>query len=171
MKDKTPITLMVCTAGDGSKVPMSMVGKPKKPACFGLCESGKRAKLRRFEDTMFDACEREGEDEIIDDLRISPLQWKILESDKNITHHKMVPRRGQAKAVFSMVQGDFAAYVMAGMKGDLQPELISFRDGWSICLVSASAGYRWHATPFRYRHRKFLAPKLKLNPTSQLLII
>lgn len=47
----------------------------------------------------------------------------------------------EAEAVLPMVQGDFAAYVMAGAKGDLQPDLISFRDGWSICLVSASAGY------------------------------
>ena len=30
MKDKTRITLMVCTAADGSDVPLSIVGKPKK---------------------------------------------------------------------------------------------------------------------------------------------
>jgi phosphoribosylamine--glycine ligase len=47
----------------------------------------------------------------------------------------------EAEAVLPMVEGDFAAYVMAGAKGDLQPDLITFRDGWSICLVSASAGY------------------------------
>jgi DDE superfamily endonuclease/Tc5 transposase DNA-binding domain len=39
MKDKTRITLMVCTAADGSKVPLSIVGKPKKPQCFRLCEN------------------------------------------------------------------------------------------------------------------------------------
>jgi len=47
----------------------------------------------------------------------------------------------EAEAVLPMVQGDFASYVMAGAKGELKPDLISFRDGWSICLVSASAGY------------------------------
>jgi Tc5 transposase DNA-binding domain/DDE superfamily endonuclease len=38
MKDKTRITLMVCTSADGCKVPLSVVGKPKKPVCFRLCE-------------------------------------------------------------------------------------------------------------------------------------
>ena len=47
----------------------------------------------------------------------------------------------EAQAVLPMIQGDFAQYVFAGAKGNLQPELISFSDGWSICLVSASAGY------------------------------
>lgn len=36
------------------------------------CPLADRAKLRLLEDAMFDACEREGEDEIIDDLKISP---------------------------------------------------------------------------------------------------
>lgn len=35
------------------------------------CPLADRAKLRLLEDAMFDACEREGEDEIIDDLKIS----------------------------------------------------------------------------------------------------
>ena len=41
MKDKSRITLMVGTAADGSKIPMSIVGKPKKPTCFSLCENEK----------------------------------------------------------------------------------------------------------------------------------
>ena len=36
MKDKARITLMVCTAADGSKLPLALVGKPKKPRCFNL---------------------------------------------------------------------------------------------------------------------------------------
>jgi len=32
---------------------------------------GDRAYLRLLEDAMFDACEKEGEDEILDDLNIS----------------------------------------------------------------------------------------------------
>jgi len=47
----------------------------------------------------------------------------------------------EAEAVLPMVEGDFAAYVFEGAKGSLNPELISFKEGWSICLVSASAGY------------------------------
>lgn len=47
----------------------------------------------------------------------------------------------EAEAVLPMISGDFAAYVLAGAKGDLQPGLISFASGWSVCLVSASAGY------------------------------
>ena len=34
MKDKTRITLMVCTAASGRKVPLSIIGKPKNPRCF-----------------------------------------------------------------------------------------------------------------------------------------
>ena len=36
-----------------------------------LCELAQRAYLRLLEDAMFDACEREGEDELLDDLNIS----------------------------------------------------------------------------------------------------
>ena len=47
----------------------------------------------------------------------------------------------EAQAVLPMISGDFARYVFEGAKGNLQPDLIRFADGWSICLVSASAGY------------------------------
>jgi phosphoribosylamine--glycine ligase len=47
----------------------------------------------------------------------------------------------EAQAVLPMISGDFAQYVFEGAKGHLKPELIQFADGWSICLVSASAGY------------------------------
>ena len=36
MKDKTRITLMMCTAADGRKCPLAIVGKAKKPMCFRL---------------------------------------------------------------------------------------------------------------------------------------
>lgn len=47
----------------------------------------------------------------------------------------------EAQAVLPMITGDFAKYVFEGAKGTLQPYLIGFLEGWSICLVSASAGY------------------------------
>lgn len=47
----------------------------------------------------------------------------------------------EAQAVLPMIEGDFARYVLAGAQGDLQPDLIRFREGWSVCLVSASHGY------------------------------
>lgn len=47
----------------------------------------------------------------------------------------------EAQAVLPMITGDFARYVFEGAKGNLDPSLIGFREGWSICLVSASAGY------------------------------
>ncbi|MCP5540892.1 MAG: phosphoribosylamine--glycine ligase [Akkermansiaceae bacterium] len=47
----------------------------------------------------------------------------------------------EAQAVLPMITGDFARYVFEGAKGNLSPDLIGFRDGWSVCLVSASAGY------------------------------
>ena len=47
----------------------------------------------------------------------------------------------EAEAVLPMVRGDFANYVFEAAKGNLKPELIQFAPGWSICLISASAGY------------------------------
>ncbi|MDF1658674.1 MAG: phosphoribosylamine--glycine ligase [Verrucomicrobiales bacterium] len=47
----------------------------------------------------------------------------------------------EAEAVLPLITGDFAAYVSEGARGELRPDLIQFSDGWSICLVSASAGY------------------------------
>ena len=34
MKDKTRVILMVCTVIDGTKVPLVIVEKSKKPMCF-----------------------------------------------------------------------------------------------------------------------------------------
>jgi len=47
----------------------------------------------------------------------------------------------EAQAVLPMIEGDFARYVFDGARGDLRPDLVSFAEGWSVCLVSASAGY------------------------------
>lgn len=47
----------------------------------------------------------------------------------------------EAEAVMPMVQGDFAGYCFAGAKGELDPSLISFAEGWSVCVILASAGY------------------------------
>ena len=47
----------------------------------------------------------------------------------------------EAEAVMPMVRGDFARYVFEAAKGHPQPDLIHFAEGWSICLISASAGY------------------------------
>jgi phosphoribosylamine--glycine ligase len=47
----------------------------------------------------------------------------------------------EAEAVLPMVRGDFANYVFEAARGTLKPDLIHFAPGWSICLISASAGY------------------------------
>jgi phosphoribosylamine--glycine ligase len=47
----------------------------------------------------------------------------------------------EAEAVMPLVRGDFAHYVFEAAKGTLKPELLHFAEGWSICLISASAGY------------------------------
>ena len=47
----------------------------------------------------------------------------------------------EAQAVLPLIKGDFAAYLMSGAKGELIDSLIDFDEGWSICLVLASAGY------------------------------
>mgnify|MGYP001338079960 CR=1 FL=1 len=47
----------------------------------------------------------------------------------------------ECQAVMPLVNGDLAAFCHAGAQGILKPELISFDDGWSVCVILASAGY------------------------------
>jgi len=47
----------------------------------------------------------------------------------------------EAEAVLPMVRGDFAWYLLSAATGELKPSLIHFADGWSICVILASAGY------------------------------
>ena len=47
----------------------------------------------------------------------------------------------EAEAVLPMVRGDFANYCFAAAKGTLTPDLIEFSEGWSVCVILASAGY------------------------------
>lgn len=47
----------------------------------------------------------------------------------------------ECQAVMPIVGGDLAAFCNAGAKGELKSDLLSFSDGWSVCLVRASAGY------------------------------
>ena len=47
----------------------------------------------------------------------------------------------EAEAVLPMVRGDFADYCFAGAQGKLDASLISFAEGWSVCVILASAGY------------------------------
>lgn len=47
----------------------------------------------------------------------------------------------EAEAVLPMVRGDFVNYLLHAAKGELKPELIHFAEGWSICIILASAGY------------------------------
>jgi phosphoribosylamine--glycine ligase len=47
----------------------------------------------------------------------------------------------EAQAVLPLVGGDFSSYLFEAATGNLQEDLISFDESWSICLVLASAGY------------------------------
>ena len=47
----------------------------------------------------------------------------------------------ECQAVMPLVKGDLAAFCLAGAKGELDESLISFDEGWSVCVVVASAGY------------------------------
>jgi phosphoribosylamine--glycine ligase len=47
----------------------------------------------------------------------------------------------EAEAVMPMLEGDFVAYCFSAANGTLKPELISFKPGWSVCVIMASAGY------------------------------
>ena len=47
----------------------------------------------------------------------------------------------EAEAVLPTVRGDFAGYLLSAAKGTIKPELIHFAEGWSVCVILASAGY------------------------------
>ena len=47
----------------------------------------------------------------------------------------------ECQAVMPLVQGDLVQYCLAGAKGELAPDLLTFDNGWSVCVVLASAGY------------------------------
>jgi phosphoribosylamine---glycine ligase len=47
----------------------------------------------------------------------------------------------ECEAVMPLFGGDFAQYVYEAANGRLRPELLAFKDGWSVCLIMASAGY------------------------------
>jgi len=47
----------------------------------------------------------------------------------------------EAQAVLPMIEGDFARHVSEGARGYLQHDRVEFAPGWSVCVVSASAGY------------------------------
>lgn len=47
----------------------------------------------------------------------------------------------ECQAVMPLVQGDLAAFCLAGAKGELRSDLVSFSEGWSVCVILASAGY------------------------------
>ena len=40
MKDKACVMGMICTAADGFRLPVAIIGKAKKPVCFGLLQPG-----------------------------------------------------------------------------------------------------------------------------------
>jgi phosphoribosylamine--glycine ligase len=47
----------------------------------------------------------------------------------------------ECQAVMPLVSGDLAGFCLAGAMGELRGDLLAFDDGWSVCVVLASAGY------------------------------
>lgn len=47
----------------------------------------------------------------------------------------------ECEAVMPLLRGDLAGFCLDGAKGNFQPQLISFSEGWSVCCILASAGY------------------------------
>ncbi|MDP3849465.1 MAG: phosphoribosylamine--glycine ligase [Luteolibacter sp.] len=47
----------------------------------------------------------------------------------------------ECQAVMPLVKGDLASFCLAGANGELRGDLVSFDDGWSVCVILASAGY------------------------------
>ncbi len=47
----------------------------------------------------------------------------------------------ECQAVMPLLQGNLTEFCLKGAKGEFDPSLISFNNGWSVCCVLASAGY------------------------------
>ncbi|MGB2402478.1 MAG: phosphoribosylamine--glycine ligase [Akkermansiaceae bacterium] len=47
----------------------------------------------------------------------------------------------ECQAVMPLVKGDLASFCLAAAKGEMRSDLLSFDEGWSVCLILASAGY------------------------------
>jgi phosphoribosylamine---glycine ligase len=47
----------------------------------------------------------------------------------------------ECQAVMPLVSGDMAEFCLAGAKGILQKDCLTFSDDWSVCVILASAGY------------------------------
>lgn len=47
----------------------------------------------------------------------------------------------ECQAVMPLLRGDLTAFCFKGAKGEFDPSLISFDEGWSVCCVLASKGY------------------------------
>jgi len=47
----------------------------------------------------------------------------------------------ECQAVMPLVHGDIASFCLAAAKGEMKPDLLTFDEGWSVCLILASAGY------------------------------
>ena len=47
----------------------------------------------------------------------------------------------ECQAVMPLVNGDIASFCYQAAKGEMKPDLLSFDEGWSVCLILASAGY------------------------------
>lgn len=47
----------------------------------------------------------------------------------------------ECQAVMPLVKGDIASFCLAAAQGEMKPELLEFDEGWSVCLILASAGY------------------------------
>ena len=47
----------------------------------------------------------------------------------------------ECQAVMPLVQGDLAGFCLAGANGELRRDLLTFDDGWSVCVILAATGY------------------------------
>ncbi len=47
----------------------------------------------------------------------------------------------ECQAVMPLVEGDLAAFCLAGAQGRLRADLLTFSESWSVCVILASAGY------------------------------
>ncbi len=47
----------------------------------------------------------------------------------------------ECQAVMPLVSGDLATFCLEGAKGSLNADLLAFDEGWSVCVILASAGY------------------------------
>jgi phosphoribosylamine--glycine ligase len=110
---------------------------------------GAVASRRLISQEMLDRIEREIVRPTVDGLRKEGLPYRgflyfglmLTPTGPQVIEYNCRFGDPECQAVMPLVRGDLAGFCLAGARGELRSESISFDDGWSVCVILASAGY------------------------------